>query len=79
MSDDDRHKLFQAGTATQDTELAQRVWKKLGLVKSDGSPNDTYPEFVKDHVVWLISNTDFATSINTPEKARAYVEAHIND
>ena len=79
MSDDDKHKLFQAGAATQDSELVQRVWKKLGLLKSDGSPNDEYVQFVKDHVVWLFSNSEFVKSINTPEKARAYVEAHLND
>ena len=79
MSDDDKHKLFQAGTQTQDTDLVQRVWRKLGLLKADGSPNDEYAQFVKDHVVWLFSNSDFVKSISTPEKARAYVEAHIND
>ena len=79
MSDDDKHKLFQAGAQTQDTDLVQRVWRKLGLTKSDGSPNDAYAEFVKNHVVWVFSNSDFIKSIDTPEKARAYVEAHIND
>ncbi|HZE72993.1 MAG TPA: hypothetical protein VE135_26070 [Pyrinomonadaceae bacterium] len=79
MSDDDKHKLFQAGAATQDSEIVQRVWKKLGLLKSDGSPNDEYVQFVKDHVVWLFSNAEFVKSLNTPEKARAYVEAHLND
>jgi hypothetical protein len=79
MSDDDKHKLFQAGSATQDTEIVHRVWRKLGLMDADGTPNDKYAEFVKDHVAWLISNAEFAQSLNTPEKARAYVEAHIND
>ena len=79
MSDDDKHKLFQAGAATQDTDIVHRVWRKLGLMDADGTPNDKYAEFVKDHVSWLLQNHEFATSLNTPEKARAYVEAHIND
>lgn len=79
MSDDDKHKLFQAGAATQDADIARRVWKKLGLVDAEGTPNDQYVEFVKAHVGWLIRNSDFAQSLNSPEKARAYVEAHIDD
>jgi hypothetical protein len=79
LSDDDKHKLFQASAVTQDTALIQRVWRKLGLTKADGTPNDQYTQFMKDHVTWLFSNTDFIQTVNTPEKARAYVEEHIND
>jgi hypothetical protein len=79
MSDDDKHKLFQAAAVSQDTALIHRVWNKLGLTTSDGTPNDDYTQFVKDHVTWLFNNTDFIQTVNTPEKARAYVEAHIND
>lgn len=79
ISDDDKHKLFQAVSMTKDTELAHRVWKKLGLMGDDNTPNDAYAEFVKDHVVWLFKNTDFIQSVNTEEKAREYVDAHIDD
>ena len=79
ISDDDKHKLFQAVSMTKDTELMHRVWKKLGLMGEDDTPNDQYAEFVKDHVVWLFKNTDFIQSVNTEEKARAYVDAHIDD
>ena len=79
ISDDDKHKLFQAVSMTKDTDLMHRVWKKLGLMGEDDTPNDQYAEFVKDHVVWLFKNTDFIQSVNTEEKARAYVEAHIDD
>ncbi|HLE61914.1 MAG TPA: hypothetical protein VI750_02180, partial [Pyrinomonadaceae bacterium] len=79
FSYDYKHKLFQAAAVTQDTALIQRVWKKLGLTRSDGTPNDDYTQFMKDHVTWLFSNTGFVQSVNTPVKARAYVEAHIND
>ena len=79
MSDDDKHKLFQAVSMTKDTDLMHRVWKKLGLMGEDDTPNDEYAEFVKDHVIWLFKNTDFIQSVNTEEKARAYVDAHIDD
>jgi hypothetical protein len=79
MSDDDKHKLFQAVSMTKNTDLMHRVWKKLGLMREDDTPNDEYAEFVKDHVIWLFKNTDFIQSVNTEEKARAYVDAHIDD
>ncbi|MDQ2855854.1 MAG: hypothetical protein M3R68_05970 [Acidobacteriota bacterium] len=79
FSDEDKHKLFQAASMSQDADLLQRVVKKLGLFKADGTPADEYPEFIKDHVVWGASNTDFISSLNTPEKARAYVDAHLGE
>jgi hypothetical protein len=79
MSEDDKHKLFQAAAATQDHALTRRVWEKLGLLKADGSPNDDYGSFMKDHIGWVFRNTDFVQSISTPEKARAYVDEHIDD
>jgi hypothetical protein len=79
MSDDDKHKLFQAAAATKDSQLTRRVWTKLGLLKTDGTPNDEYGQFIKDHIGWIFKNTDFVQSINTPAKARAYVNAHIDD
>ena len=78
ISDDEKHKLFQAVSMTKDEELIHRVWKKLGLMGKDDTPNDQYAEFVKDHVIWLFKNTDFIQSVNTEEKARAYVDAHID-
>jgi hypothetical protein len=79
MSENDKHKLFQAAAATNDSALIRRVWEKLGFLNADGSPNDEYQEFVKRHIAWLFRNSDFIQSINTPEKARAYVDEHIDD
>ena len=76
MSDDDKHKLFQAAGTTQDNELILRVLKKIGFGSALGSD---YEAFVKDHVNWALNNVQFIISVNTPEKARAYVEAHLDD
>ena len=78
MSDDDKHKMFQAVGMTQDAQLTLKVTKKLGLF-TDNGPTDEYQQFVKDHFAWAMKNTDFIRSVSTPEKARAYVDAHIND
>jgi hypothetical protein len=79
LSEDNRHKLFQAATTSQDNELLKKVSKKLGLLDADGTPGKKYSEFIKDHVVWIFRNTDWIAQYNTPEKARAYVNEHIND
>jgi hypothetical protein len=79
LSDDNRHKLFQAASVTHDNELMNKVNKKLGLLDAAGSPNNKYTEFVKDHIVWIFKNTDWIGQYNTPEKGRAYVNEHIND
>jgi hypothetical protein len=76
-SDDDKHKLFQAASMSGDAELVQKVVKKLGLFKANGTPADDYPQFIRDHITWGAGNAEFITSLDTPEKARAYVDAHL--
>ena len=76
MSDDDKHKLFQAANMTGDAELLRRVTVKLGLVNEDYTPSEGYQKFLGEHVAWGASNYEFIQSINTPAKARAYVNAH---
>ena len=76
MSEDDKHKLYQAVGMTRDTALTMRVIRKIGL--GDGSGAD-HQEFVKAHFPWAMKNLEFIQSVNTPEKARAYVEEHIDD
>jgi|ERR1043166_53454 hypothetical protein len=76
MSDDDKHKLFQAAGITKDNEIILRVIRKLGFGNGTGAD---YQEFVKGHFPWAMKNLSFIQSVNTPEKARAYVDEHIND
>jgi len=79
MSDDDRHKLFQAAGVTKDSELIQRVLKKIGLMRADGTVTAENDQFTQGHLSWALKNLQFITSVNTPEKAQAYVDAHIDD
>ena len=76
MSEDAKHKLYQAAGTTKDSDLILRVIKKIGL--GDGSGTD-HQDFVKAHFAWAMKNLAFIQSVNTPEKARAYVEEHIDD
>ncbi len=79
MSDDDKHKLFQAAGVTKDSELILRVLKKIGLMRADGSVTSENDQFTQAHYSWALKHLQFITSVNTPEKARAYVDAHIDD
>ena len=76
MSDDDKHKLYQAAFQTSDQELLRRVSVKIGLMNDDYTPGANYSSFISEHVEWVTKNIDFIGTINTPEKARAYVNEH---
>lgn len=76
MSEDDKHRLFQAAGATKDSQVMQRMLVKIGF---PGGKGDEYGEFIKDHFAWALKNLEFLQTINTPEKARAYFDAHIDD
>ena len=76
MSDDDKHKLFQAAGITKDTDLILRVLKKIGFPSGTG---EGYEKFTQEHFSWAMKNLDFMKSVNTPEKGRAYVEQHLDD
>ena len=78
MSDDDKHKLYQAAGMTGDPELIRRVSIKIGLMDEDYTPGDNYQTFITEHVDWALRSTDFINSINTPEKARAYINEHMD-
>ena len=79
MSDDDKHKLYQAAMQTGDVNLRRRVEVKLGLMNEDYTPGDKYQAFLTAHVTWTFRNTDFIASLDTTEKARAYVDENIPD
>ena len=78
MSDDDKHKLYYAAGMTGEGEVVRRVSVKLGLTNDDFTPGPNYEKFVQEHIGWILRNTDFIQTVNTPEKARAYVNEHLD-
>ena len=76
MSDDDKHRLFQAAGVTRDTQLIMKVLTKIGFPSGTG---EEYEKFSSEHFSWAMKNLEFMQSVNTPEKGRAYVEAHLDD
>ncbi len=77
LSEDDKHKLFQAAAITRDAQLQRRVWVKIGIVDEDFSQGDKFAEFAAAHIGWSIRNYEWVGSINTPEKAREYLNEHL--
>ena len=76
MSNDDMHKLYYAAGMTGEGEVVRRVSVKLGLTDEDFTPGANYEKFVHEHIGWVLRNGDFIQTVNTPEKARAYVNEH---
>ena len=61
---------------TGDEELIRRVNVKIGLMEHDYTPGPNFQSFVAAHVSWAIRNRDFIMSMDSPEKAREYVNEH---
>jgi hypothetical protein len=76
-SDDEKHRLFHAAGMSGDPELMAKVFKKIGIWTNNGVPGPSYQQFEKEHISWSLSNTDFLVSIDTPDKAKAYIESHL--
>ena len=79
LSKDDKHKLYYAAGLTGDTELIRRVLAKLDLLEGDFTEGAKFQAFSEEHTTWMINNLDFVQTINTPDKARTYVNEHISD
>ena len=77
LSEDDKHKLFQAAAITRDTELQRRVWVKIGIMDEDFTEGEKFAEFAAAHVAWVIRNYQWVASIDTPAKARDYINEHL--
>ena len=77
LSEDDKHKLYQAAAMSGDQDLIQRVMKKIGLMQDDNIPSSEYQPFMAGHITWAIRNRDFIVSLDTPDKARAYVNQNL--
>src|SRR6185369_4060690 len=75
LSDDDKHKLFQAASMTGDGELVRRVLVKIGLMNDDFTPGDKYSSFMGEHIAWGARNYDFIQS--TRPKRRALTSTNI--
>jgi hypothetical protein len=77
LSDDDKHKLFQAAAMCGDTQLRLEVLKRMCLSPGDNASRDDFEKFVKEHATWAAKNVLFVVSLSSQEKARDYVNQHM--
>jgi hypothetical protein len=77
MTDDDKYKLFFAASKTGDQKLIVAAYQKIGIVDQNSMPTSDYKTFLGGSIAWAFKNTAFIQSINTPDKAREYVNAHM--
>jgi hypothetical protein len=77
VADDDSNLLFYAGASVGDPALQRRTWVQLGLADGSGNPTPKMSEFLRAHQVWVRDRASLAATVATPEKARAYLEAHL--
>jgi hypothetical protein len=76
LSNDDKHKLFQAAYATKDNVLVLKMLAKIGFPNGQGAG---FTAFTEEHVPWAMKNLEFMQTVNTAAKGRAYFDAHIDD
>lgn len=76
LTNDAKHRLFQAVERTGDNALILEVTMKLGLIDSMGQPSPGFQSFVKEHWDWALSNSEFIKEMMTPEKGKEYVMSH---
>ena len=77
MSEDDKYRLFYAATKTGDHALMTQAAQKIGILDSNGRPTSDYQTFLRNSITWAFKDSEFTKTVDTPEKARAYVMAHL--
>jgi hypothetical protein len=83
LTEDEKHRLYAAALAASespvDSEIFKQVCRQIEIFDATGKPNDRYLQFVSVHVDWATTaQTDaFRSQINTPEKARQYINQRL--
>jgi hypothetical protein len=77
LSDDDKHKLFQAAAQCGDTALRLEALKRICLSPADGASRADFEKFAQAHTTWAAKNVFFVMSMSSQGKARDYVVQHM--
>jgi hypothetical protein len=77
MSDDDKHKLFQAAAQCGDTQLRLEALKRICLSPGENASREDFEKFVQAHTTWAAKNVLFIMSLSSQQKARDYVVQHM--
>jgi hypothetical protein len=77
MSEDDKYRLFYAAAKTGDQKLMMQASQKIGIIDQNGMPTSSYRDFIKNSITWAFKDTEFTRTVDTPDKAKAYVTSHL--
>jgi hypothetical protein len=83
LAEDEKHRLYTAALVESesplDSELFQKVCKRIGIFDANGKANENYMAFVTAHVDWgmRLETKQFRREIETREKAREYISKHL--
>jgi hypothetical protein len=77
MSDDDKHKLFQAAAQCGDTQLRLEALKRICLSPGENASREEFEKFVQAHTTWAAENVLFIMSMSSQSAARDYVVRHM--
>jgi hypothetical protein len=78
MTDEEKYRLFYAATKTEDKFLQAQAARKIGVIDGSGKPTSSYGTFVSNAMSWATNDVAFIRSVDSPTKARAYVNAHMD-
>src|ERR1051326_4201800 len=77
LSDDDKHKLFQAAAQCGDTQLRLEALKRICLSPGENASRADFEKFVQAHTTWAAKNVLFIMSLSSQQKARDYIVQHM--
>lgn len=77
LSDDDKHRLFQAAAQCGDTQLRLEALKRMCLSPGENVSREAFQKFVQEHAAWAAQNVVFVVSLSSQDKARDYVNQHM--
>ncbi len=77
MSEEDKYKLFYAASKSADASLVLEVSRKIGINDADNRPTPAYVNFWKGYIDWTSKDKSFAKTLDTPEKAKDYVNSRL--
>jgi hypothetical protein len=76
MTEDEKYRIFYAAGKTNDKELQKEIAILIGIIDDKGVPTSYYQPFVTGSFNWASRDSSFPPTVDTPEKAHAYVMAH---
>lgn len=76
MTEDEKYRIFYAAGKTNDRALQTEIAELIGIIDSGGQPTSDYQSFISGSYAWALRDRSFPPTVDTEEKARAYVMAH---